>query len=395
MTPMILVVLGVALAWVGARTIRLPLGLEDRLRDRTEGLSVRGDPVISVLIPVRNEAAKIERCIRSVVAQDHAPLEIVVVNDGSTDDTPAILDRLQRELPEARLRILHVERTPPGWTGKNWAMQVGSQELRGAWVLQIDGDVVLAPDALRRALTLAQHENDDLVSLLSTLEVETLAERLFHLPVPLFALLFNNLAAVNDPLSPKMFVNGQFILYRSDRLAGLGGYAVIAGEVADDIAIGRLFQRAGRRVRVLFGQEYVSTRMYETLPAIWRGWSKFLYNGLFLNVPNVALCVARILGIFVVPPAVLAVALIAAVWAPQSLPLALLAGASAAVSVFVYLVWRDLCTSLRGSQAIFLAYPVSALFFICLLVHSSYRIVTRRGVEWKGRIYFSEAGVIK
>ncbi len=392
----LLILLGAGLAgWLLARRVPLPLGLDDKLSARTEGWKLARDPKVSVLIPVRNEAKKIEACIRSVLAQDYSAEEIVVVDDGSTDATPEILERLQREPSAGALRVLRVDQTADGWTGKNWAMQMGARELSGEWILQIDGDVELAPDALRRSLVLVQREALDMLSLLSTLLAETLVERLFQLQIPMFALLFNNLDAVNDPTSPKMFVNGQFILYRAESFQTLGGYPAIASEVADDIALGRLFQRNGLAYRILFGQEYVRTRMYEDLRGIWRGWSKFLYNGLFLTPANVALCVGRILGIFVVPPVLMLISLGLALSGGASALLVWMLAGSSLVSSFVYKAWRILCISLRAERAVSVAYPVSALFFLALLVHSSYRIATRRGVVWKGRTYFSAEGVAK
>ena len=113
-------------------------------------------PTLSIVVPACNEEDTIERGMNSLLALDYPHLEIIAVNDRSTDRTGAILDRLA--LSDPRLRVLHVETLPAGWLGKNHAMHSGSQAAKGKWLLFTDADVVFAPDALRRTVAFAERE---------------------------------------------------------------------------------------------------------------------------------------------------------------------------------------------------------------------------------------------
>src|SRR6185503_9934014 len=110
-------------------------------------------PKISIVVAARDEAKSIERAARSLLALDWPDLEIVLVDDRSTDGTGAILDRLARE--DRRLRVVHVTTLPPGWLGKNHALQLGADAAQGGWLLFTDGDVLFHPDTLRQAVAYA------------------------------------------------------------------------------------------------------------------------------------------------------------------------------------------------------------------------------------------------
>jgi cellulose synthase/poly-beta-1,6-N-acetylglucosamine synthase-like glycosyltransferase len=113
-----------------------------------------GLPTVTAVVPCRNEAAAVERAMRSVLAQDLPGLRVVAVDDRSGDGTGEILDRLAAA--DARLEVLHVRALPDGWLGKNHACHAGAARAAGEWILFTDGDVVLAPDALSRALAAAR-----------------------------------------------------------------------------------------------------------------------------------------------------------------------------------------------------------------------------------------------
>ena len=116
-------------------------------------------PLVSMIIPARDEGEKIDAALRSVLAVDYPNLEIIAVDDRSRDETGRVMDRLAAEDP--RLRVIHIETLPDGWLGKNHAMHVAAQAARGEFLLFTDGDVMFAPDALRRAVAYAEHTRID------------------------------------------------------------------------------------------------------------------------------------------------------------------------------------------------------------------------------------------
>ena len=128
------------------------------------------DPSVSILIPAKDEGARIRSCLLSAARQEYPRLEVIAIDDRSTDDTGAVMDELAREHPD-RLKVLHVTEPPaPGWTGKNNALHQGSKLATGEWLLFVDSDVVLEPDALAASMAVARRKNFGMVSLLPRLE---------------------------------------------------------------------------------------------------------------------------------------------------------------------------------------------------------------------------------
>src|SRR5215213_6123467 len=135
-------------------------------------------PLISIILPARNEAAHIERCVRSLLAQSYPQLEVIVVDDGSSDATPAILARLAAS--DARLRVVRGGPLPHGWTGKNHAITIGMQQAQGAWLLFVDADISLHPSAVSAAYLTARAHNVAMLSLWAYQELGSCWERAAH-----------------------------------------------------------------------------------------------------------------------------------------------------------------------------------------------------------------------
>ena len=159
----------VALAWVGkwlaaARGLRQ---IPDLLKPEFDQPAGPDAPSITVIVPARNEAADIQDCLRSLLAQDYPRLEILAVNDRSTDATGELMNALAQ--PE-RLRVLHIHDLPPGWLGKTHAMATAARQATGDFLLFTDADVIFRPDTLRRSLLYAAQSNaDHMVTLPTTI----------------------------------------------------------------------------------------------------------------------------------------------------------------------------------------------------------------------------------
>jgi chlorobactene glucosyltransferase len=230
--------------------------------------------MISAIIPARNEEANIARAIESVQAQPEIS-EIIVVNDGSTDGTGAILSDLRSRIPA--LRVLETEDLPAGWIGKNHAVALGASSARGDWLLFLDADSVLCPGAARRALSDAQNYSAVLVSYSPEQEMGSLGEQIL---IPfVFARLSEHYSfdRVNDPGLPDAAANGQFLMIRRDVYDSVGGHAAIRARVLEDVALARLVKSSGHNIFFGPGQGIARTRMYHTFRSMWEGWTKNLY----------------------------------------------------------------------------------------------------------------------
>ncbi|MBK7971883.1 MAG: glycosyltransferase [Deltaproteobacteria bacterium] len=200
-------------------------------------------PRVTVVSPACNEARHVEAAVRSTLALDYPELALVAVNDRSTDRTGEILDRLAVEDP--RLVVVHVRELPDGWLGKLNALQAGVERGDGEWLLFMDADVHLAPDALRRAIADAERHGLDLLTVVPTIEsAGRLAGAIFGLSLAILS-AGGRLTRVSDPRSPAVAATGAFILVRRAALARTPGFAWLKLEVADDFGLCLLIKSHG------------------------------------------------------------------------------------------------------------------------------------------------------
>jgi chlorobactene glucosyltransferase len=339
------------------------------------------DQLISVIVPARNEAANIERCIRSLLAQTYPKLEIIVIDDGSTDATPAILTRLAAE--SSRLRVVTGRPLPRGWLGKPHAVYQGVQRAEGDWLLFVDADVTLEPSVVSSAYMAAQRDRAAMISLWARQELGTWWERIVQ---PVIIGLnhavdpFQRSSSLRHPNA--VCANGQFMLVDRQAYEQIGGHPAVRDELVEDQKLSWHFKRAGHRVLMLDGTWGLSTRMYTSLRGIWEGWSKS--NFLMLG-RSYLVVLAGILttAIVIVSPAVLFIcSLLMYVFYHE---------ASHLLLINLLLIIALLITRWRMRRYFptplsdYLWHPIGGLIFIGIILNSAYRHTRRRGVVWKGR----------
>ncbi|MCA9549577.1 MAG: glycosyltransferase [Myxococcales bacterium] len=333
-------------------------------RPRRSEASVAG---VSVLIPARDEAANIEACVRAALA---APVrEVLVYDDHSTDDTPAILARLAAEDP--RLHVLAGGPLPPGWVGKPHACHRLAEAAQGDLLLFVDADVRLAPDGPARLATLLDAERAQLLTAVPRQRMESFAERLV---LPLLHLTYVSwfpLALTHKSRDVRFLAaNGQLLMARRQAYRSVGGFSAVRDAVVDDMALCRRAKRAGLRVVFADGHHVAACRMYSGWPEIWSGFAKNLYPGLGGRPCALAVAVALYLAAFVLPYGALVAGLPGAGWA-----------------VAANLVLRTIL-ALRHRQPPegVLLHPLGVLALVAIAVESWRR--TRQGrLTWRGRVY--------
>jgi chlorobactene glucosyltransferase len=341
-------------------------------------------PLLSVIVPARNEARVVETVVRTVLASGYRNLELIVVDDRSTDDTAAIVERLARE--DARLRLVRGAELPAGWYGKPWACVQGARAAAGELLLFTDADTRHTPELIPRAVAALQPRRDGLVTVAPLQRCLTFWERVVMPQVWLLLGVRYHPLAVNRARRPRdVIANGQFILTTRAAYEAVGTHEVVRHEVAEDLALAQAYHARGRRVFFVFGFDLMETRMYENLPHIVEGWSKNLYLGGRRSFPDEpllrALVPAALAGamlFWLLPPALLLLSLTGVVSAGMALPAAIATAASA-------LFWMTVCADMRIPPPYGLAYPAGAAVVLFIVARS-----TRRGarqVEWKGRVY--------
>jgi glycosyltransferase involved in cell wall biosynthesis len=230
---------------------------------------------ISAIVPARNEELSISACVDSLLAQPDV-LEIIVVDDQSSDRTAEIVR--ERMPSQPRLRLLETGGVPHGWVGKNHAAAEGANVATQAWLLFMDADAQLLPDAGARARGIANESGAGLISFSPEQITVKWYER------ALIPFIYCRLAkkfsydAVNDPKSRLAAANGQFLMIHRSVYDAIGGHASVAGEVLEDVALARRVKAAGYGIRFGPGTGIVCARMYRSFGAMWEGWKKNLYR---------------------------------------------------------------------------------------------------------------------
>jgi chlorobactene glucosyltransferase len=357
--------------------------LADRHPNLSDIAPVQG-PLVSVVIPARNESETIEAVVRSILASSYGAFELLVVDDRSTDDTAAIVERLAAGNP--RIRLVRGEPLPDGWYGKPWACVQGARAGAGGLLLFTDADTRHEPELLGRAVGALGHERADLVTVAPHQRCVTFWERLVMPQICLLLGLRYHPRAVNRARSERdVIANGQFILTTREAYDAIGTHAVVRREVAEDLALAQAYLRHGRRMYFAFAERLMETRMYQGLPQLVEGWSKNIYLGgrkSFARDPaRRALVPAMLLaamGFWLLPPLVLLAGTLGADIGSLAHPALVAAGLSA-------LFWGLISYGMKIPVTYGLLYPLGALMALYIILRSTWR--GERRVEWRGRVY--------
>ena len=269
-----------ALPWL-AITLLLPFVLRNRPRlERVPPVENGDGPLVSIVVPARNEAHNIGACVTMLLASGYERREIVVVDDHSTDGTGDIA-RILAERSDGAVRVIESQPLPEGWVGKCWACWQGYQAAHGDVLLFTDADTRHDERLLGHALGALRRTGAALVSVAPRQLMETFWERavLPHIFL-LISIRFRDLDRVNRATRPRdVIANGQFMLMPRDAYEAVGGHRAVRSEIVEDLHLAQRFVASGRRVYMANGERLMATRMYRSFGQIIEGWSKNLALG--------------------------------------------------------------------------------------------------------------------
>ena len=333
-------------------------------------------PLVSVIIPARNEGLNIDACVRSVLAAVYQRLEVIVVDDRSSDDTAAQVERLASE--DARARLVRGVELPAGWFGKQWALHQGWRAARGDLLLFADADTRHTPELVARAVAALAQERVDLVTVLPRQAMESFWERLLQ-PQVFFVLgsRVGRLARINRTRRVwDAIANGQFILTPRAAYEAVGTHERVRDTVVEDVGLAQAYVKDGKDIFLIHAQEFMTTRMYRSLREIVNGWSKNLALGAPEMLPPVA-ALRRALPWLMWLPAL--------IWLGPPLAWALTGWGFAAVATMASLmIFAIVCDGEGAPVQYALLYPLGAAIVAYIMVRSAVR---GSHVEWKGRVY--------
>lgn len=370
-------------AWLILRAVK-QRGLLPRLTPASPP-ACEAAPRVTVIVPARDEAANIARCLRSLLAQDYPAdrLSVVVVDDHSSDDTAAIVRASAAGHP--RLALLASPPLPPRWTGKSHACWIGARgaDADSEFLCFIDADVWAERGLISSAVRTARAQKLDFLSLAPRQELQSFAERLV-LPCGLVLLSFiQNLRELQAGSGSGVTATGQFMLIRRSAYEAAGGHAAVSSAICEDLEFARRLKQSGRSVILMSGEELISARMYTGWRTLWPGLAKNLVDTLGGRGATVTLALIALLLVWT---AVAMPMFDAAAWAQ---------GAPEAKTAFI--------AALLGSVAAFALHIAAAGYFRipfyygllfpfgytigALMALDSVRRRLRGRVSWKGRIY--------
>lgn len=330
-------------------------------------------PSLTIVATAKDEAEHVEAAARSLLAQDYPDARLVLVDDRSRDGTGALLDRLAAAAP--RLRVVHVETLPEGWIGKCHALACGAALADTDWILFTDGDVILAPDAVRLAVSLALRDGWDHLAVGPDISSQTLGERIY---VAYFLAMFNTSQRpwkASDPRAREFIGIGAFNLVRRGAYVRAGGHDRIRFEVLDDMALGKILKRSGARQTVVGHGNRVTTRWHAGVRRLVRGIEKNAFAGARYSTAFMTWAIFVLLTASTAP--------YVGWFLPGFLPRVLSATAWVGI-VFAYGAGRG-TAGIRTWHAVFML--LGAAIYNYAMARSMVLALARGGIRWRGTFY--------
>lgn len=349
------------------------------------GMNAGDAPLVTILVPAKDEALGIADCLATLRAQDYPNFEILVADDRSVDATASIVEEISKQDP--RVRLVRITSLPEGWTGKCNALQQLQQQARGEWLLFVDADTRHHPRCLSISLRDADEHGADMLSLMPALAMRSFWERVVQPFAAMCLMILYPLPQVNDPRRRDMgFANGQFILIRRRTYNAIKQHQLVKDKFVEDVHLGRLVRQGGHALRVAMAPDLFSVRMYASLAEITRGWSRILYSGVDAQPRRLWVLQAFILIFSVLGYVVLggtAIALLAGVRTPFVWTMFALAVAHEVLqeTIFARIYWTT------RSRLDYLVFRPLAVFVMLHVVGRSIRMCRTHAVTWRGTTY--------
>ncbi|MGD0242400.1 MAG: glycosyltransferase [Streptosporangiaceae bacterium] len=348
-------------------------------------------PDVVAVVPARNEAEMLPVTLPALLGQDYpGALAVLVVDDGSTDGTGEVAERIARSRPQGRApRVIPGVPPPAGerWAGKVWAMAQGLGAAGSpGYVLFTDADIAWqGPDTLRRLVAAAEGDDRDLVSQMALLRAATRWERVV---VPAFVYFFAQLypfRRVNVPGSRTAAAAGGCMLIRREALDKAGGVAPIRGALIDDVAMGRLIKAQRGRTWLGLTRQVVSVRPYPGLASLWQMVARSAYTQLRYSPVLLAGTLLGLLFLYALPPVGAITGLAVLLTGDSGEPALLTFGVGLAGWALMSLSYLPMLRLYRLSPLRAPGLPLTALLYAAMTADSARRHYTGLGAQWRGR----------
>lgn len=343
-------------------------------------------PLVSIVVPARDEGRTIARCVRAALDSRWPALEVVVVDDHSLDDTAA--RAREAAAGDPRFRLVPAPPLPAGWMGKQWACATGAARARGQLLLFVDADTRVAPDLVPRAVSALVRRDAALLSLVGEQRMESFWEKVVqpHVLVVLAGRYGGTERIAAARSADAKVANGQCLLVRREAYDAIGGHGAVRANVSEDLVLAKRVFEAGHEVALVLAPRQLATRMYDSLGALVRGWRKNIYAGGRESMPLGLLGRLLFPLLLLFPPLLSLVPPVALAAAHAGLAASGVA-AWASLGCALCLGWWGLIYRRLGLDAWWaVTFPLGAGVLLWIVVGA---IARGRTVEWRGRTYQS------
>ncbi len=342
-------------------------------------------PLVSVIIPARDEEERVGDCLKALLAQDYPRFEVLLVDDRSSDRPAEIVEALARE--DTRLQLVRGKPLPTGWAGKCHAIDQGVEKARGEWLLMLDTDTYLKPGCLSATVRDAMERKADLYTILFEAHCQSFWERVVQ---PLFfQLLIMSLPIhqINNPASKKAAAPGPYLLFRRSAYEAIGGHAGMKDEVVEDLRLAQEIKQNGFRLFIANAVSLVACRRRIGLKEIWHGWSRVFYTGMNKN-PLLAVTAFLCMALFLLLPwLTVPWALVEVFRSAQPLGWFVLLILSTVHCLIFLAIRRMIYVFYRIDRSLAWLQPLAVLIAMAILVNSVLTAGGSRTVVWRGRRY--------
>ncbi len=337
-------------------------------------------PNVSVLIPARNEEKNIARCIQSLINQNYPNLEIVVIDDRSTDKTSEIVLSISKK--HNNVKLVQIKHCPDGWSGKNHAITNGVKEANGKYLIFTDADTVHYPLCIKSAVKYAMENNVDLLSINPHLITKSFWENVIMPVAGAVLMIWYPVEKINDVSESHSYANGQFILFNRDAYFKIGGHSAVKEELLEDLALARKIKKEKLNLKVLWGPDIYQTHMYSSLKDIWRGWVRIFYHGFQKNLYTIFMSLFLMVSFSILPYALF---IFSFFLLPNPTPITL----SIILYAFLLYIIMSAYKLAKSNKWYAFSHLLGCIMVCGILIHAASKIIFKRKITWRGISYSS------
>lgn len=344
---------------------------------------LKNPPLVSVLIPARNEAENIHRCLSSLSKQDYPNLEIIVLNDNSTDRTSEVVQKFA--VKDSRISLVNGAPLKKGWLGKSFACHQLAKQAKGDYFVFTDADTLHFGSTISKAFAALINNKLDALSIYPNQITVTFHERM-TVPFINFAILsFMPLVLVKKAKSEFFSTGiGQFFLFKREVYEKFGGHESVKGEILEDVHISKQVKKFGYKIMVFDGSNNIFCRMYHNFDEVIKGFSKFIFAAFDYNGFMEMIAMSFFSIIFMVPFLLLPMGVFIFSWSGRVITFSI-------IQICIILVIK-IILSMRFRNRILdvLLTPVSVAYMVLIAGNSYFQARLGKGIYWKGRTYSVE-----